>query len=93
MDVDPGFYRKPLRERLDMLVKAWTIGGSPPPEAPWLSQGVAQALLQRFAIEETSSLTKETSRLTKWLIALTAVLVVLGAAGLFTGWWFWAHPR
>ncbi len=77
MSVDPidDFLRRPLREQLDTLVKAWTRG-SPPADAPWLSQGVSQALLMRILIESSHRL----EGLTRWLVRLTVGLVVLTVA-------------
>jgi hypothetical protein len=88
---------QPLQRQLDFLLTLWTTGQVL--KAPWdpepavWNQGMAQAYLQRLAIEQTARLATETSGLTKRLIALTWSLVALGAVGLITGWWFWAHPH
>ncbi len=75
--------KQPLQQQLDFLPTVWTTGAllkAPwDPEPVW-NQFIAQAYLQRLAIEQTAKLTAETSRLTKGLIALTWVLVILTAA-------------
>ena|SRR5438445_8814534 len=88
-----AFERLPLKKQLVILLGPWWGRAGTPAEWPWLSQGVAQAYLQRISIEETVNLTKETSRLTKWLIDLTWVLIGLGIAGILAAGWFWSHPR
>ena len=67
-----AFLKEPLRKQLDTLVKAWTMG-SPPPDAQWLTQGVAQALLMRILIQSSDRLEGLTNRLV-WLTILLAAL-------------------
>ncbi len=67
-----AFLKKSIREQLDTLVKAWTLG-SPPADTPWLSQGMAQALMMRILVESSHRL----EGLTKVLVWLTVVLAVL----------------
>ncbi len=67
-----AFVKKSIGEQLDTLVKAWTLG-SPPPDKPWLSQSMAQALMMRILVESSHRL----EGLTKVLVWLTVVLAVL----------------
>ncbi len=70
-----AFLKESIREQLDTLIKAWTMG-SPPADAPWLSQGVAQALLMRILIESSHRLERLTNRLV-WLTVVLAVLTTV----------------
>lgn len=79
MGIDPmveagmkDFLRKPRHEQLDALVIA-AVRGFPATETPWLSQGMAQALMMRTLVESSHRL----ERLTGWLIGLTIVLTIL----------------
>ncbi len=74
MSVDPmearirAFLKKPLREQLDMLVRPWAG-----PDEPWLSQGVALALLMRILVESSHRLEGLTNRLF-WLTVVLSIL-------------------
>jgi hypothetical protein len=67
-----AFLEKSTREQLDTLVRAWTMG-SPPADAPWLSQGMAQALMMRILVESSHRLEGLTTRLV-WLTVVLAIL-------------------
>jgi hypothetical protein len=56
------FANKPLSEKLDFLVRAFTLGGAIP--TPW-SEGLAENYLRRLVIEQSARLAEETSKLTK----------------------------
>ena len=77
-----AFARLPLTDKLEILLGAWWGTGDrpwPSAEWPWLSQGTAQAYLQRLSIEQTVRLVKVTERvdwLTGVLIGLTTILAV-----------------
>jgi hypothetical protein len=80
-DSKERFERLPESKRIEILVLgAWRGTGDrpwPSDEWPWLSQGTAQAYLQRLSIEQTVRLVKVTKRL-EWLtIALTVLTAIL----------------
>jgi hypothetical protein len=82
--VDAGindFLKKSLREQLTILMKAWTKG-SAPADAPWLSQGVAQALMMRILVESSHRLEGLTTRLV-WLTVILAILTAVLAYDVF----------
>jgi hypothetical protein len=91
--------KQPLQQQLDFPPRPWTTGQGlraswdPEDEPGVWDQGMAQAYLQRLAIEQTANLTAETSKLTNRLIWLTWALVIFTAGILAASWWFWAHPR
>ena len=70
-----AFLKKSMREQLDTLIKSWTRG-SPPADAPWLSQSMAQALMMRILVESSHRLEGLTTRLV-WLTVVLAILTAV----------------